>query len=167
MRRRLGRCKLHRNHPSQPPTGWDDFAKPPLHHRTQSAGRRPGWRRKMEKAEARNGTLAKTLPFPPLPVPQSCAGLQTHWRKWIMWSVWLYQTFPPRMKQNYACWEFEPHIQYLGTRLISSIKQLSSLWGVSPVRMSEHLKAGGDSQMQSEISFSLTMASSSSTESSV
>lgn len=82
VRRRLGRCKLHRNHPSQPPTGWDDCAKPPLHHRTQSAGRQPGWRRKREKAEGRNGTLATALPFLLLPAPQSSAGLQTHWWKW-------------------------------------------------------------------------------------
>lgn len=54
-------------------------------------------------------------------------------------------------------------MQYLGTQFVSmSVKKLFSLWGVSAVRMSEQLKTGGDSQMQSEISFSLTLASSSS-----
>lgn len=173
MRRRLGRCKPHRNHPSQPPTGWDDCAKPPRHHRTQSAGRQPGWRRKREKAEGRNGNLATTLPFPLLPAPQSSAGLQTHWRKWgielcgeekkfkhQLWETWDKSDFS---RQTNGGWKFEAHRQYLGTQLVSlSVKRLFSFWGVSAVRMSEQLKAGGDSQMQSEISFSLTMASSSS-----
>lgn len=64
VKKRCGKCRQRRIHPSQTQAGWCDSARPPLHRRMLPVGKLPGWQRKRAREVVKNGVRAGRLSPP-------------------------------------------------------------------------------------------------------